>query len=62
MSIFTQEQADKVSDDVNPVTAETYVKLFCFLPFLKIETRKRSKTFFLFYILPFFRCRNKEGE
>ena len=62
MNMFVQEQANKVSDDVNPIMAEIYVKLFCFLPVLKIEKRKRCKTFFLFYILPFFRCRNKDGE
>ncbi len=63
MNIFAQKQADKSSDDINPIIAQTYVRLFGFFPVLKIEIRKRHKTFFLFYVLPVFKSKNKaEGD
>lgn len=60
--IMLRTRKDKLPNDDNPLTAQTYVKLFGFIPLLKIETRKKSKTFFLFYVLPVFKSRNKKEE
>ncbi len=62
MKTFTKTQINERRNDVNPLVKETYVRLFDFFPLLKIETRKSGKTFFLFNILPVFRCKNKENE
>lgn len=63
MKVFVRKQADKSSDGINPIIAQTYVSLFGFFPVLKIEIRKRHKTFFLFYVLPVFKSKNKaEGD
>lgn len=63
MKVFVRKQADKSSDGINPIIAQTYVRLFGFFPVLKIEIRKRHKTFFLFYVLPVFKSKNKaEGD
>ena len=60
--IMLRTRKDKLPSNDNPMTAKTYVKLFGFIPLLKIETRKKSKTFFLFYVLPVFKSRNKKEE
>lgn len=60
--IMLRTRKDKLPNDDNPLTAQTYVNLFGFIPLLKIETRKKSKTFFLFYVLPVFKSRNKKEE
>ncbi len=60
--IMLRTRKDKLPSNDNPLTAQTYVKLFGFIPLLKIETRKKSKTFFLFYVLPVFKSRNKKEE
>lgn len=57
--IMLRTRKDKLPSNDNPLTAQTYVKLFGFIPLLKIETRKKSKTFFLFYVLPVFRRKRK---
>lgn len=60
--IMLRTRKDKLPNDDNPLMAQTYVNLFGFIPLLKIETRKKSKTFFLFYVLPVFKSRNKKEE
>lgn len=62
MKTFAKTPTDGRENGGDSLKAETYVKLFGFIPFLKIEIRKSRKTFFLFYVLPVFRCRNKEAE
>ncbi len=51
-----------VASGKSPFVWETYIKLFDFFPLLKIEEGNGYKTFFLFYVLPVFRRKEKEAR
>lgn len=41
MKVFERKQADKSSDGMNPIIAQTYVRLFGFFPAASVSAKGR---------------------
>lgn len=41
MKVFVRKQADKSSDGINPIIAQTYVRLFGFFPAASVSAKGR---------------------
>ena len=41
MKVFVRKQADKSSDGMNPIIAQTYVRLFGFIPVATVSAKGR---------------------